>query len=334
MDDVEGQDNWTRAVGRVAMGQGRVDEWLVQVLISLLAPLTHGIVESLVGADTVGKKCDRITSLIRRDEYVALDSAVAADLLKTCTEIKALDNERNKIVHSLYGPPGQNEDSRLIFRSRSNRERGRILTLPEVEGVADRYDGCAQRLEAAALAIENLGGAGVAERVADLLELSFALVRAGHVAERARMDAIMKSIDQRSPLKVAVDYPRYRVLSDLEACAPHESLITIDPTNWQIEISDPMLEAPLLTGDTGWRDVTAIAREDDGDIEQAFLRRVGMNVRYVQRGGDLSALTQVRRRDLLAERCFGVRRAEPLPLPMFLSNLDGFILAPEAPHNE
>jgi hypothetical protein len=32
MDDVEGRDSWTCAVGRVAMGQGRVDEWLEMML--------------------------------------------------------------------------------------------------------------------------------------------------------------------------------------------------------------------------------------------------------------------------------------------------------------
>lgn len=328
MDDTEGQDRWACAVGRVAMGQGRVDEWLVQVLIELLAPLTAGIVESLVGADTVAKKCDRITTLIGREEYVALGSAVAADLRSTCAEIKALDNERNKIVHSLYASPGANEHERRIFRSRFNRERRRSLTLDEVHDVADRYDGCAQRLEETVLAIENPEGAAVAEHVADLLELSFALVRAGHIAERNRLKAVMKSIDQGSPLTVAVDYPRYRVLSDSDACGPHESLITIDPTTWQVEISDPTLEAPLLTGDTGWRDVTANAREADGDVEQAFLRRIGVHIRYLQRGGDLSTLTHAQRRDLLAERCFGVPREESLPMPRFFSNLEGFNLAP------
>lgn len=334
MDDVEGRDSWTCAVGRVAMGQGRVDEWLVQVLINLLAPLTPGIVESLVGADTVGKKCDRITTLIGRDEYVALAPAIVEDLRKTCAEIKKLDEERNRIVHSLYGPLGDTEHSRLSFRSRSNRERGRILTLSGVHDVADRYDTCAQQLEAAALAIENPEGSGIAQHVADLLELGFALVRAGHLAERHWMDAVTKSMDQGSLLRVAVDYPRYRVLCDFEACAPQESLITIDPTTWQIEIADPALEAPIHTGDTGWRDVTTHAREDDRDVEQAFLRRVGTNVRYLQRGGDLSALAQAQRRDLLAERCFGVPRQASFPMPMFLSALEGFSPAPEGPPSE
>ena len=148
------------------------------------------------------------------------------------------------------------------------------------------------------------------------------------------MDAVTKSIDEGSLLKVAVDYPRYRVLSGFEACAPQESLITIDPTTWQIAIADPVLEAPILTGDTGWRDVTANAREDDRDVEQAFLRRVGTNVRYLQRGGDLSALTQVQRRDLLAERCFGVPRQESFPMPMFLSTFEGFTPTTGAPESE
>lgn len=67
VSDAESSDSWACAVGRVAMGQGRVDEWLVQVLILLLAPLTPGVVELLVGADTVGKKCDRIAQLIGRE---------------------------------------------------------------------------------------------------------------------------------------------------------------------------------------------------------------------------------------------------------------------------
>lgn len=334
MHDAEGQDSWTCAVGRVTMEQGRVDEWLVQVLINLLTPLTPGIVESLVGADNVVKKCERITTLIGREEYAALVPAVVDDLRQTCADIKRLEPERNRIVHSLYGPTGETEHSRPVFRSRSNRERGQILTLTGVHDVADRYGACAKRLEAAALAMENPEGAGIAQRVADLVELSFALVRAGQIAQQDRMDAVTTSIDQRSLLTVAVDYPRYRVLSDLEACGPNESVITINPTNWQIAISDPMLEEPLLTGDTGWRDVTAFAREDDPDVEQSFLRRVGNQVRYMQRGGDLSALTHVQRRNLLAERCFGVPREESFPVPMFLSGIEGFTPAGEAPEGE
>lgn len=197
------------------------------------------------------------------------------------------------------------------------------MTLQEVYAVADGYDECARQLEMAALAIENSRQGTVTEHLNDLIELSFALVRAGHIEEQQGMEPVRHAIAERSLLRVAVDYPRFRFLTGSEGLAPHESLVTIDPTIWSIEISDPLLDAAIVTVDTGWRDVTADAREDDPDVDQAFLRRVDTNVRYLQHGGDLSALAREHRRDLLAERCFGMPRPE-FPWPTFVSSYEGF----------
>ncbi|WP_217565429.1 hypothetical protein, partial [Micrococcus sp. GbtcB5] len=60
---MENQDDLAYRIGRIAIAQARLDEWLVQVLICLLKPISESRVQLLVGDRSLDAKCTLVKKL-------------------------------------------------------------------------------------------------------------------------------------------------------------------------------------------------------------------------------------------------------------------------------
>lgn len=114
-----------------------------------------------------------------------------------------------------------------------------------------------------------------------------------------------------------------RILAFDEEPAPGEYLVEISPINWLGKITSPEGEV-LIFGDTGWRDVTSAAQEDDPGVEWAVVRRVGDSVMCSFEGGELANSPWPQPRNRLVERAFGSQPDPGLAVPSWVQKLEGF----------
>lgn len=313
-------------VGRIALTQAEIDEWLVQILISLLKPLPDSRVQRLVGKNSLDYKCSLIRDLAKDqsiDFNASLDSGKTVSEL--FTQIKKLNDSRDRAVHSYYDRVEQEQTRQ--FRSR--RPGVEAIPISELESLANKLLGCIEDLrnfvelleEQAAHEVEDASSwGGIVRGVHEVIV-------AGHLHERRALEQLIRAIDEDGIIRFSIKGHQRTFLKAGEAPGDGEFSVKIDPKNWLATITSPTGEI-VQFGDTGWRDITKVARENDPSVEYAVIRRIGNDVLCSIEGGELAAAPWPQPRDRVAERAFGSISDPGLRVPSWILNLEGFAPGP------
>lgn len=315
-------DEFAPRVGAVALAQAEIDEWLVQVLIALLRPLTPARVALIVGGRSLGEKVDLIKCLAKEmglDFEQPLPGGVVPK--KLLGQVRQLDSERNRAVHSYYDR--RDRESARQFRSR--RGEAEAIQISDLETLAAKQKQCLLDLNQFVEVLEqvaceqDLYGTAWSEVVRGVHEV----IVAGHLVERGLLAEVAASFGRSEPVRLALRGVHRRVLNDGELPAEDEFSAVISPANWGAEITSPTGET-ITFGDSGWRDITTIAQEDDPNVEWAAIRRVGDTVQCSFEGGEAATAPWPQPRNRLAERAFGPQPDPGLVVPTWVRGLEGF----------
>ena len=309
-------------IGRIALAQAELDEWLVQVLISLLKPLPESRVQLLVSNRSLDQKC-RLIRDIANDLELALDEKLEFgdtpnQLLR---EIKKLNDERDRAVHSYYDRI--NHDQTQRFRSR--KPEVEPVQLSDLETLAENLSRCSGGLHDLVERFEK----GIEDQLEassrwnDPVRGTHEVITAGHLLEREMVHDLAQSMDDRRPVRVAICGPRRRFLKEEEKPLEGEFVANIDSSNWSANITSPDGEQ-IQFGDTGWRNITELAQEEDSSVKYAAIRRIDNTVLISFEGGEFAAADLPQIQNRLAKRAFGPGVDSTLKAPSWLMNLDGF----------
>lgn len=316
------QDDLSGRVGRIALAQAQVDEWLVQVLIELLKPLPESRVQILVGANSLDQKASLIRK-VANDLGLSLETPLASgaiphEILKRAV---TLNNARDQAVHSYYAQVEQ--DAAKRFRSR--RPEVGAVSLVELSKLGDDLLQCVGELrelaDTLAQSAEDQLGAG--SRWGEVVRGVHEVIVAGHLYEQNLLDAVIREIEAGRPVRLGLSGTKRRVVGVDEDVSPEEFLAEISTSNWLATISAPDGKV-IQFGDSGWRDVTVLARAEDPAVEYAVIRRVGDSVQLSVEGGEMATAVWPQSRDRLAERAFGPAVDPGLMVSDWVRRLDGF----------
>ena len=315
-------DEFAPLVGAVALAQAEIDEWLVQVLIALLKPLSPSRVELLVGGRSLGEKVDLVKSLSRGEgldlQQPLPDGVVPKELLG---RVRQLDTERNRAVHSYY----DRRDGDRARQFRSRRGSVEAVAISELQSLRTQQEQCLQDLNQFVEILEQSTdshdalGATWSEVVRGVHEV----IVAGHLAERGLLPGIVDSVERGGSLRVALRRVSRRLLEQDESPSADEHVAEISTATWLSQITSPD-GREISFGDTGWRDVTAIAQEEDPEVKWAAVRRVGGTVLCSFEGGESATTPWPMPRNRLAERAFGPQQDPGLGVPGWVLGLEGF----------
>lgn len=309
-------------IGKIALAQAEIDERLVDVLIELLQPLTASKVEILVGKSSLEAKLNLIKELCVH-AGISITDAMPSGVIPSDVfgRIKRLNQDRNLAVHSYYS---EVKDGR-VARFRSRKPTVETVSFAQLETLAVELSKCADALSEFAELLSQCGD-GHSEHQPDwetAVRGVHEVITAGHLHERGTSTLLSSAFDIGAPIRLALDGTRRRVLLEGQTPSTGEFSATIDPTNWLATIVSPQGER-LMFGDTGWRDVTALAREEDAGIVRATIRRIGSQVLLAVDGSDYGMSIAEEKKDRLAERAFGPIAEDAVDLPDWVLNLPGF----------
>lgn len=309
-------------VGQIALAQAEIDEWLVQILISLLRPLPDSQVQLLVSRNSLDQKCKLVRALAE-DQGLAMDERLGSGqtLRELLSHIKSLNDERDRAVHSYYDRV--NEDQIRQFRSRQPESKS--ISIAELESLREKLSQCIEALRGLVDQLESRYAheLGVASLWDDVLRGVHEVIVAGHLHERNQLEDLKQAMDTGSPIRLAINRTKRTFLAEGIASGENEFMVEIAPSNWLATIRSPAGEE-VQFGDTGWRNVTDMAQEDDPTIRFAAIRRVANEVLCSIEGGELTAATRPAPRDRLAERAFGPSGDNGFEFPSWLVQLEGF----------
>lgn len=317
-----GIEELAQRVGLVALTQAEVDEWLVQVLIVLLQPLPPQRVQLLVGKNSLDQKRSLVRDLAEDTNFSLNDEILPGRSLKELlAEIKRLNDERDRVVHSYYE---RNEtDQKRIFRSR--RPAVGAVAIGEIDDLVSGLQRCVEELSTLVEVLtrrteEALDAGNV---LGETLRGVHEVIVAGHLHERGILPAVVEAVDAGQPIRLRLRGVRRQWAASDAVLDDGEFLAEIDPKNWQAIITSSTGKR-MLFGDTGWRNITSIAQEDDPGVDFAAIRRVGDAVQCSFEGGEMADMPWPGPRDRLAERAFGPRPEPGLTIPTWVMNLAGF----------
>lgn len=320
------QDDLSSKIGRVALAQTRLDEWLVQVLICLLKPLPETRVQLLVSDRSLDMKRTLVKKLAD-DIGLSLDSplpsgAVPNEVLKRAGQ---LNNDRDRAVHSYYDHVV--DESARRFRSR--RPGAEEVSLDDLSLLADDLMLCGDNLrefvdvlERAAQIQSELGS-----QWGEVVRSVHEVIVAGHLHERRFLSIVAEEIESRGSIRLALQGAKRRILVNDEDVGEGEYLAEIEAGSWLATITSPEGEV-IRFGDTGWRDVTSLARDEDPAVECAVIRRVGDSVQLSVEGGEMASAPWPQAQDRLAERAFGPVDDPGLKISDWVLGIEGFAPVP------
>lgn len=100
-NSINGEDEPAGRIGCVALAQARLDEWLVQVLISLLKPLRETRVQLLVGDRSLGSRRILLKKLAGQ-VGISLDSLLSCRVLsaEVLADASSLSKEHGRVVNA------------------------------------------------------------------------------------------------------------------------------------------------------------------------------------------------------------------------------------------
>lgn len=326
-EDTSGRDDseLPRLLGEVALNDAENDEWLVQVLSALLQPHDGETVGVLVASDSVVAKADKIKKLLQLRHYqcspVGDQHRPAPEILQEAKRLKAA---RDSALHSFYGNLDEASGSFQTFRSRSGPHEATPENLRElIESQRTLRD----ELIALTHQIEHqvANTQGEANEVGLLMEDAREILVLARLQAHRNFDELVAALRSGQEVTVGLQrYGRWRLTPPY--AVPDENwpwTATIHPNTGVISIRDRAGNVHA-GGDTGWRNVTEMVRDESPEVTLAFLRRVHTMVHYAQEGGAEEYDHVVYATDRLGDRVFST--AEPaIRLPKAIRELEGFL---------
>lgn len=319
---MDGQDELSGKIGRIALAQARLDEWLVEVLICLLKPLPANRAQLIVSDRSLDAKRSLVKKLAS-ELGISLDTplpsgAVPEEVLK---RIGQVNNDRDLAIHSYYDRV--DDESALRFRSR--RPGAEHVSLDALSALADDLMRCGDNLEELVDALERAAQdqSDLDSHWGEIIRTVHEVIVAGHLHERKSLGVVAEEIELSGSIRLALSGTKCRFLTGGEKANSGEYLAVIMTGNWLATITSPEGEV-VRFGDTGWRDVTELARDEDPEVEYAVIRRVGDSVQLSVEGGEMSSAPLPQTRDRLAERAFGSVGEPSLKVSDWLFGIEGF----------
>lgn len=315
-------DELPSRIGRIALAQARLDEWLVQVLISLLKPLPENRVQLLVSDRSLDAKRSLVKKLAG-EVGISLDSPLPSGAVpnEVLQRVGQLNLGRDGAVHSYYDSV-VGESAR---RFRSRRPGTEKVSLDDLSVLADDLMLCGDSLRELVDVLER-GTQDQSEfgsQWGEVIRSVHEVIVAGHLHERRILGSLAKEIESNGSIRLALRGARRRVLAHDENAGAEEYVAEIVASNWLATITSPEGEIVRL-GDSGWRDVTGLARDEDPEVEYAVIRRVGDSVQLSVEGGEMASAPWPQAQDRLAERAFGPAGDPGLEVSDWVFGLEGF----------
>lgn len=319
---MENQDDLANRIGLIAIAQARLDEWLVQVLICLLKPISESRVQLLVGDRSLDAKCTLVKKLAT-NLGIPLDDplpsgAIPSQVLKQASQ---LNSDRDRAVHSYYDWRADSE----VRRFRSRRPKVEEVNLDDLSALAEGLMLCGDNLGEFVNYLERTDteSLGSGAQWGEVIRGVHEVIVAGHLHERKMLGAVADGVESKSSVRLALRGASRRVLREGEQADESEFTAEISTTNWLATITSPRGEV-VRFGDTGWRDVTELARDEDPEVQHAVIRRMGDIVQLSVEGGEMSKSPWPQVRDRLAERAFGPDSEPDVKTPSWVLGLKGF----------
>ena len=319
---MENQDDLANRIGLIAIAQARLDEWLVQVLICLLKPISESRVQLLVSDRSLEAKCTLVKKLAT-DLGISLDDplpsgAIPSQVLKQASQ---LNGDRDRAVHSYYDWRADSE----VRRFRSRRPQAEEVNLDDLSALAEGLMLCGDNLGEFVNYLERTDteALGLGAQWGEIIRGAHEVIVAGHLHERKMLGAVVGGIESKSSVRLALRGASRRILREGEQADESEFTAEISTTNWLATITSPRGEV-VRFGDTGWRDVTELARDEDPEVQHAVIRRMGDIVQLSVEGGEMSKSPWPQVRDRLAERAFGPGSEPDVKTPSWVLGIKGF----------
>jgi len=320
------EDELSSKIGRIALAQARLDEWLVQVLICLLKPLPESRVQLLVSDRSLDAKRSLVKKLAG-DAGISLHSplpsgVIPAEVLK---RVGQLNSARDRAVHSYYDRVI--DESARRFRSR--RPEAEKVGLHDLSVLADELMICGDNLREYVDVLERAAQdqSELGTQWSDVIRSVHEVIVAGHLYERGLLGAMSEEIESNGSIRLALRGARRRILACDENAGAGEYFAEIMASNWLATVTSPEGEV-VRFGDSGWRDVTDLARDEDPEVEYAVIRRVGGNVQLSVEGGEMASAPWPQAQDRLVERAFGPVESPSPKVSDWVFGLEGFAPAP------
>ncbi|NKG22385.1 hypothetical protein [Paeniglutamicibacter terrestris] len=319
---MSGVNDLAQRVGLVALTQAEVDEWLVEALIALLHPLDPTRVQLLVGKNSLDQKRALVKDLTGQSGF-PIDTEVSPgmSLRQLLAEIKKLNDMRDRVVHSYY-ERGEGDQKRL-FRSRKPAHES--VTIDEIDELIAGLESCVGGLRTL---VEQLSKRAEGEREAmvtwdNALSGVHEVILGGHLEERKMLSPIVDAVGNGAPIYLRIRGLHREFVGPEATVGNGEFLAKIDPGTWRAVITSSSGEE-MSFGDTGWREITSMAQEEDPQIEFAAIRRIGDTVKVSFEGAGLPTVPDTGMRDRLAERAFGRRLVSTHQIPAWAASISGF----------
>lgn len=316
--------NLASALGKVALADAELDEWLVIVLAAILPALTLEIVRALVASDSSEQKLRKIRSLIKLRGYEHSGVGDPHDTVETLiSSSKDLKSRRDLALHSYYA----SHDGEQLRRFRSRKPDTPPVSVSELDDLATQISDMTLQWAAVARQLEHQS----AESPRQMDEASMLLEDCRELLPILRLSddrlAELRNTTEGSVRLAIKGHGRWRILPVDETPDADEQVATLGP-NGKIEIvfSDGRV---LSGGDTGWLDMTKRAVEHDSGIQFSTIRRVHDTVLFTQSGGQPLPGEYGMYEDSLQKRVFHEGAIDIADaLPAYIHELEGFRPSP------
>lgn len=323
---MSGEDELSSKIGRIALAQARLDEWLVQVLISLLKPLPETRVQLLVSDRSLDAKRSLVKKLAG-DAGISLHSPLPSGALpdEVLKRVGQLNSARDRAVHSYYDRVI--DESARRFRSR--RPEAEKVSFDDLSVLADDLMLCGDNLREFVDVLERAAQdqSEFGTQWGEVIRSVHEVIVAGHLHERRLLDEMTAEIESNGSVRLALRGTRRRILARDESAGAGEYLAEITASDWLATVTSPEGEV-VRFGDSGWRDVTGLAQDEDPEVEYAVIRRVGDSVQLSVEGGEMASAPWPQAQDRLVERAFGPVGDPGLKVSDWVLGIEGFAPAP------
>lgn len=325
MTTAEASTDLAAALCRIALADAEIDEWLVQILLALLQPLSPDAARELVADKSSDRKAANIRALLALRRYrcspIGAQHRPVEEVLR---ERKRLKEERDHVLHAFYREGEGDIGGLQRFRSRDPSIA--TSSVDEIDKLATALFEVRTELSAVLRQIEHQAAdqSALGGTVAGLMEDCRELLAVGRIQEQGLLSRLADSLDREGEVWLALEgVGRWRITDP--GSAPSKTSPTIARIcrlDGSIRIWNE--DGLLAEGcDTGWRDVTDLVRDEDPLARFVALRRVDGEVRYVQEGGGDGVDELIFGPDRLADRLFGqTNQAHHIPAP--IRDLPGF----------
>lgn len=317
-------DVFAQKVGLVALTQAEMDEWLVQVLIELLHPLSVSRVQLLVGQQPLSRKISLVKALAKESGIPQEEEISSPTTLKSLLgAVSKRNSERDKVVHSYYEQTETNQKRR--FRSREQDDKDDTVDISEIDELITGIRKCNEELSSFVDLLEKRREeqASIETAWAEAVRSVHELIVAGHLQERQLLSGVTAGVRTDSLIHVRIRGISREFTTSDAVLDDGDFLAEIDPKTWQAVITASSGEKYLF-GDTGWRNVTEDVKEEYPEVRFAAIRRIADSVQIRSEGDKVADLQVPETKNHLAERAFGSAPKHGVQVPLWVNLLAGF----------